>query len=99
MKCHIIDSEMSWTSSKTTSLRGNRFLIIIVTLQLQGSICGPLGFMINITDIPKSVSDLLLILYEEDIIASTSHQHEFILTLNNITSNWLSKLNTYLKSS
>ena len=55
--------------------------------------------MIHITDTPKHVSNLLLILYEEDIIAFTSHQHEFILTLNNITSICLSKLNTYLKSS
>ena len=50
----------------------------------QGSILGPLGFIIYVNDIPNSVPDLSFILYADDASAFTSHQDLF--TLNNIIS-------------
>ena len=51
----------------------------------QGSILGPLGFIIYVNDIPNSVPDLSFILYADDTSAFTLHQD--LLTLNNIISN------------
>ena len=63
---------------------------------LQGSILGPLGFIIYVNDIPNSVPDLSLILFADDTSAFTSHKD--LSTLNNIMNNGLSKLNTWFKS-
>ena len=62
----------------------------------QGSILGPLGFIIYVNDIPNSVPDLSLILFADDTSAFTSHKD--LSTLNNIMNNGLSKLNTWFKS-
>ena len=59
----------------------------------QGSILGPLGFIIYVNDIPNSVPDLSFILFADDTSAFTSH-HD-IETLNNIINNGLSKLSTW----
>ena len=62
----------------------------------QGSILGPLGFIIYVNDIPNSVPDLSLILFADDTSAFTSHKD--LSTLNNIMNNGLTKLNTWFKS-
>ena len=62
----------------------------------QGSIWGPLGFIIYVNDIPNSVPDLSFILYADDTSAFTSHQDLF--TVNNIISSGLNKLNIWFKS-
>ena len=62
----------------------------------QGSILGPLGFIIYVNDIPNSVPDLSLILFADDTSAFTSHKD--LSTLNVIMNNGLSKLNTWFKS-
>ena len=62
----------------------------------QGSILGPLGFIIYVNDVPNSVPDLSLILFADDTSAFTSHKD--LSTLNNIMNNGLSKLNTWFKS-
>lgn len=51
----------------------------------QGSILGPLGFIIYVNDIQNSVPDLSFILSADDTSAFTSHQN--IDTLNNIINN------------
>ena len=62
----------------------------------QGSILGPLGFIIDVNDIPNSVPDLSLILFADDTSAFTLHKD--LSTLKNIMNNGLSKLNTRFKS-
>ena len=62
----------------------------------QGSILGPLGLIIYVSDIPNSVPDLSLILFVDDKRAFTTHKD--LSTLNNIMNNGLSKLNTWFKS-
>ena len=62
----------------------------------QGSILGPIGFIIYVNDIPNSVPNLSLILFADDSSAFTSHKD--LSTLNNIMNNGLSKLNTWFKS-
>ena len=62
----------------------------------QGSILGPLGFIIYVNDIPNSVPDLSLILYADDTSAFTSHKD--IDTLNNIMNDGLNKLNRWFQS-
>ena len=62
----------------------------------QGSILGPLGFIIYVNDIPNSVPDLSLILFADDTSAFTSHKD--LSTLSDIMNNGLSKLNTWFKS-
>ena len=62
----------------------------------QGSILGPLDFIIYVNDIPNSVPDLSLILFADDISAFTSHKD--LSTLNSIMNNGLSKLNTWFNS-
>ena len=46
----------------------------------QGSILGPLGFIIYVNDIPNFVPDLSLILFADDTSAFTSHKD--LSTLN-----------------
>ena len=58
----------------------------------QGSILGPLGFIIYIITIPNSVPGLSLILFADDTSAFTSHKD--LSTLNSIMNNGLSKVNT-----
>ena len=53
----------------------------------QGSIPGPLGFIMYVNDIPNSVSDLSLILFADDTSVFTSHKD--LSTLNNIMNNGL----------
>ena len=62
----------------------------------QGSILGPLGFIIYVNDIPNSVPDLSLILYADDTSAFTSHKD--IKTLNNIMNDGLNNLNRWFQS-
>ena len=62
----------------------------------QGSILGPLGFIIYVNDIPNSVPNLSLILFADDTSAFTSHKD--ISTLNNIMNNGLNKLNQWFQS-
>ena len=62
----------------------------------QGSILGPLGFIIYVNDIPNSVPDLSLILYADDTSAFTSHKD--IRTLNKIMNDGLNKLNRWFQS-
>ena len=62
----------------------------------QGSILGPLGFIIYVNDLPNSVPDLSLILFADDTSAFTSH-HD-LSTLNIIMNNGLDKLNTWFRS-
>ena len=62
----------------------------------QGSILGPLGFIIYVNDIPNSVPDLSFILFADDTSAFTSHQD--IVTLNTVMNNGLIKLNTWFRS-
>ena len=62
----------------------------------QGSILGPLGFILYVNDIPNAAPDLSFILYADDTSAFTSH-HD-IHQLNEIMSNGLNKLNTWFKS-
>ena len=62
----------------------------------QGSILGPLGFIIYVNDIPNPVPDLSLILFADDTSAFTTHKDLSIL--NNIMNNGLSKLNTWFNS-
>ena len=59
----------------------------------QGSILGPLGFIIYVNDIPNSVPDLSFILFADDTSAFTSHQN--INTLNNIINSGISKLSLW----
>ena len=62
----------------------------------QGSILGPLGFIIYVNDIPNSVPELSLILYADDTSAFTSHKD--ISELNNIMNDGLKKLNGWFQS-
>ena len=62
----------------------------------QGSILGPLGFIIYVDDIPNSVPELSFILYADDTSAFTSNKD--ISILNNIMSNGLNKLNKWFQS-
>jgi len=69
---------------------------LINTGMPQGSILGPLGFIIYVNDIPNSVPDLSFILFADDTSAFTSHKD--IDTLNTIMNNGLIKLNTWFQS-
>ena len=62
----------------------------------QGSILGPLGFIIYVNDIPNAVPDLSLILYADDTSAFTSHEN--IQTLNNTINTGLTQLNTWFNT-
>ena len=44
----------------------------------QGSILGPLGFIIYANDIPNSVPDLSFILFADDTSAFTSHKYIYV---------------------
>ena len=61
----------------------------------QGSILGPLGFIIYVNDIPSSVPDLSVILFADETSVFTSHKD---LSTLNIMNKGLSKLNTWFKS-
>ena len=74
----------------------NSELKLINTGMPQGSILGPLGFIIYVNDIPNSVPNLSLILYADDTSAFTSHKD--ISTLNNIMNDGLFKLNKWFQS-
>lgn len=50
------------------------YLRLISSGMPQGSILGPLGFIIYVNDIPNSVPDLSLMLYADDTSAFTSHK-------------------------
>ena len=60
-------------------------LKLITSGMPQGSILGPLGFILYVNDIPNSVPELSLILYADDTSAFTSNKD--ISLLNNIMSN------------
>ena len=62
----------------------------------QGSILGPLSFIIYVNDIPNSVPELSLILYADDTSAFTSNKD--ISLLNSIMNNGLNKLNKWFQT-
>ena len=62
----------------------------------QGSILGPLGFIIYVNDIPNCAPDLSFILYADDTSAFTTHKD--VKTLNNILNNGLNKLNIWFQT-
>ena len=71
-------------------------LRLITSGMPQGSILGPLGFIIYVNDIPNSVPELSLILHADDTSAFTSNKD--ISLLNNIMSNGLNKLNKWFQT-
>ena len=71
-------------------------LKLITSGMPQGSILGPLGFIIYVNDIPNSVPELSLILYADDTSAFTSNKD--ISLLNNTMSNGLNKSNKWFQS-
>ena len=71
-------------------------LRLITSGMPQGSILGPLVFIIYVNDIPNSVPELSLILYADDTSAFTSNKD--ISLLNNIMSNGLNKLNKWFQT-
>ena len=62
----------------------------------QGSILGPLGFIIYVNDIPNCVPDLSCILYADDTSVLASHQD--LKTLNDVMSRGIQNLNEWFKS-
>ena len=62
----------------------------------QGSILGPLGFIIYVNDIPNAAPDMSFILYADDTSAFKSHQD--IKTLNIMINSGITNLNTWFKS-
>ena len=101
----MVSEVLSWSGSKIIYLIEKQFvdynshtseLKSISSEMPQGSILGPLGFIIYVNDIPNSVPELSLILYADDTSAFTSHKD--ISELNNIMNDGLKKLNGWFQS-